>query len=29
MGYFKTLPWDLGMSKKFILNGIELAISYL
>ncbi len=29
MGYFRTLPWASGMSKKFILNGIELAISYL
>ncbi len=29
MGNFEPLPWALGMSKKFILNGIELAISYL
>ncbi len=29
MDYFRTLPWALNMYKKFILNGNELAISYL
>jgi hypothetical protein len=27
MGNFEPLPWALGMSKKFDLNGNELAIT--
>jgi hypothetical protein len=29
MGNFEPLPWALGMSKKFDLNGNELAITSL
>ncbi len=28
MGYFRTLTWALGRSKKFDLNGSELAITF-
>jgi hypothetical protein len=28
-GNFGTLPWALGMSKKFDLNGNELTITFL
>jgi hypothetical protein len=29
LSIFEPFPWTLGMSKKLILNGNELAISYL